>query len=131
MRTWVAATCWQLLIALQPPRDDCCLMRYSALEDGREDIPVIADVDIPLVMSSQLKELSKSIREAAKVSWDLRREGAVGDEGAPLPAEVLSAQEPFRAAGTNYASQQTRTQEKLWLPRKRPLNRHCIRSTTS
>ena len=73
-------------------------MRYCALEDGREDIPVIADVDIPLVMSSQLKELSKSIREAAKVSWDLRREGAVGDEGAPLPAEELSAQELFRAA---------------------------------
>ena len=115
MRTWVAATCWQLLIALQPPRDDCCLMRYSALEDGREDIPVIADVDIPLVMSSQLKELSKSIREAAKVSWDLRREGAVGDEGAPLPSEELKRSGALFCSRYNCASQQTRTQEKLWL----------------
>ena len=95
-------------------------MRYSALEDGREDIPVIAAVDIPLVMSSQLKELSKSIREAAKVSWDLRREGAVGDEGAPLPSEELKRSGALSCSRYSYASQQTRTQEKLLLAVEAP-----------
>ena len=48
-----------VLIALQLPRDDCCLMRYRALEDlknvsevqvDEKIIPAIADLDIPLVL---------------------------------------------------------------------------------
>ena len=59
IRTWIAATCWQLLIALQLPKDDCCLMGYRTLEDlknvsevqvDEKIIPAIADLDIPLVL---------------------------------------------------------------------------------
>ena len=74
MRTWLAATYWRLLIALQLPRDDCCLMGYRALEDPEnvseaqvnEIIPAITDLDVPLVISSRLKKLIKTIREAAR-----------------------------------------------------------------
>ena len=52
-------------------------------------IPAITDLDIPLVMSSRLKKLIKAIREAAKVSWDLKRKGTVEDEDVPLPSEEL------------------------------------------
>ena len=98
MRTWLAATCWRLLIALQLPRDDCCLMRYRTLEDlenvseaqvDEKIIPAITDLDVPLVISSRLKKLIKAIREAAKVSWDRKRKGTVEDEDVPLPSEEL------------------------------------------
>ena len=52
-------------------------------------IPAIADLDIPLVMSSRLKKLIKAIREAAKVSWDRKRKGTVEDEDVPVPSEEL------------------------------------------
>ena len=75
MRTWLAATYWRLLIALQLPRDDCCLMGYRALEDpenvseaqlNEKIIPAITDLDVPLVTSSRPKKLIKAIREAAR-----------------------------------------------------------------
>ena len=73
-RTWVAATCWRLLSALQLPRDDCCFMGYSTLEvlenvsETQVDekiIPAIADLDVPLVMNNQQK-LIQAIREATR-----------------------------------------------------------------
>ena len=74
MRTWLAATCGRMLVALQLPRDDCCLMGCRTLEDlenvseaqvDEKIIPAIADLGVPLVTSSRLKRLSKAIREGA------------------------------------------------------------------
>ena len=39
-------------------------------------ILAIADLDVPLIMGSRLKKLIKAIQEAAKSSWDWKREGA-------------------------------------------------------
>ena len=98
MRTWLATTCWRLLVALQPPRDDCCLRGCRTLEDlenvseaqvDEKIIPAIADLDVPLVMGSRLKKLIQAIQEAARVSWDRKRKGAVEDEDVPLPSEEL------------------------------------------
>ena len=74
MRTWLAATCGRMLVALQLPRDDCCLMGCRTLEDlenvseaqvDEKIIPAIADLGVPLVTSSRLKRLIKAIREGA------------------------------------------------------------------
>ena len=71
MRTWLAATCWRLLVALQLPRDDCCLMGCRTLEDlenvseaqvDEKIIPAITDLDVPLVINSRLKKLTKAIQ---------------------------------------------------------------------
>ena len=95
MRTWSAATCWRMLVALQLPRDDCCLMGCRTLEDlenvseaqvDEKIIPAIADLGVPLVTSSRLKKLIKATREAARVSWDRDRKGTVEDENVPLPS---------------------------------------------
>ena len=65
---------WRLLSARQIPRDDCCFMGYSTLEvlgdvsEAQVDekiIPVIADLDVPLVTNNQQK-LIQAIREATR-----------------------------------------------------------------
>ena len=60
----------------------------SEVQEDEKIIPAIADLGSPLVMSSQLGAEQGNTR-AAKVSWDLKRVGTVGDEGAPLPSEEL------------------------------------------
>ena len=73
-------------------------MRCTTLEDRENPseaqgddkiIPAITDLNIPSVMSRRVKKLIKAIREAAKVSWDLKRKGTVEDEDVPLPSEEL------------------------------------------
>ena len=69
MRTWLAATCWRMLVALQLPRDNCCLMGCRTLEVlenvseaqvDEESIPAIADLGVPLVTKQQTKKLFKA-----------------------------------------------------------------------
>ena len=69
-RTWTAATCWQLLVALPLPKDECCLMEkhrgsqnVSGVQEDEEIIPAIANLDIPLVMGNRLKKTSSQYEE--------------------------------------------------------------------
>ena len=73
-------------------------MGYRTLEDlkergrgtgGRENHPSHLRLGHSTGHGSRLKKLNKSIRETARVSGDLRREGAVEDEDAPLPSKEL------------------------------------------
>ena len=95
-RTWAAAACWQLLIALRLPRNDWCLMGHRAFEEPKnvsevqlnEKIsPTIADLKVTLVMGSRLRKLIKSGRESAEVSWDPKQEEILQDEDVPSPSE--------------------------------------------
>ena len=61
----------------------------SEVQADERTISDITDLDVPLVMGSRLKEPIKTIQEAAKVSWDREREGAVEDEDFPRTAEEL------------------------------------------
>ena len=123
-----------MLSALQLPRDDCCFMGYSTLEDlenvseaqvDEKIIPAIADLDVPLVTNSQQK-LIKAIRKAAKVSWDLKRKGAVED--VPLPSEELkrSGALCFQQVQTALLRSQDAV-ETVVSRLKRQLTKHCIR----
>ena len=85
-KTWAAAACWQLLIALQLPRNDWCLMGHRTFEDlknmsevqlNEKIIPTIADLEVIVVMGSRLKKLVKLRRESAVVSWDPKRKEPV------------------------------------------------------
>ena len=67
-------------------------MEYRTLEDpenvseaqvDKKIIPAITDLDVPLVINSRLKKLTKAIQEAEKVSWESRN-GTVEDEDVPL-----------------------------------------------
>ena len=96
-------------MALQLPKDDCCRMGYRTLEDlenvaeaqvDEQIIPAITDLDVPLVMDRRLK-LVKTIREAAKVSWDRKLKGTVEDKNGLLPSQVLKRLElSFQQAQT-------------------------------
>ena len=95
-KTWAAAACWQLLIALQFPRNDRYLMGHRTFEDlknmsevqlNEKIIPTIADLEVTLVMGSRLKKLIKSRRESAEVAWDPKRKETVEDEDVPSPLE--------------------------------------------
>ena len=95
-KTWAAATCWQLLIALQLPRYDWCRMGHRTLKDlenmsevqvDEKIIPAIADLEVTLVMGSRLRKLIKSRRGAWEVSWYPKRKKTGADEGVPLPSE--------------------------------------------
>ena len=55
-------------------------------------IPVIADLDVPLVMGRRPKKLIKATRETAMVSWDRKRKGPEGEDG-PLPSERMKSLE--------------------------------------
>ena len=48
----------------------------SEMQADEKIILAIADLDVPLIMGSRLKKLIKAIQEAAKSSWDWKREGA-------------------------------------------------------
>ena len=68
MRTWISATCGQVLVALPLPKDECCLMKkHSRISErvrstgGRGIISAIVNLDIPLVMGNRLKKMSKPI----------------------------------------------------------------------
>ena len=72
-------------------------MEYRTLEDpenvseaqvDKKIIPAITDLDVPLVINSRLKKLTKAIQEAEKVSWESRN-GTVEDEDVPLPSGEL------------------------------------------
>ena len=119
MRPWLAATCWWLLAVFQLQKDAvvrcksptegasldlrassraASTMGYKTLKDlgiapeVQADEGIIAgitEVDVPVVMGSRLKEPIKTIQEAAKVSWDREREGAVEDDGFPRTAEEM------------------------------------------
>ena len=90
------------------------LENVSEVQVDEKIIPAIADLDVPLVMGSRLKKLIKAIQEAAKVSWDRKRKGAVEDEDVPLPSEELKRLEASFSAGTSCASLRTRTQARQW-----------------
>ena len=124
MRTWLATTCWRLLVALQLPKDDCCLMGCRILEDleivskkqvDEKIIPAIVDLDVPLVTSSRLRKAIKAIREGASVASERNRGVTVEDQNVPLPSEELKRSDLSFSAGPNCASQQMKTQEKQWL----------------
>ena len=91
-KTWAAAACWQLLIALQLPRNDWCLVGHRTFVDlknmseaqlNEEIIPNIADLEVTLVMGSRLRKLIKLRRRSAKVSWDPKRKKAGENEDVP------------------------------------------------
>ena len=96
-KTWAAAACWQLLIALQFPRDECFFMGRRTPRDletlteaDEKIIPDITGLDVPLVMGNRLREpIIKAIQETAEVSWDRKQKGSVKDEDVPLPSEEL------------------------------------------
>ena len=67
-KTWAAAACGQLLIALQLPRNDWCLMGHRTFEDlknmsevqlNEKTIPTIAEVKATMVVGSRAQKLSK------------------------------------------------------------------------
>ena len=119
MTPLLAAACWRLLTAFQLQKDAvvkykslaerasldlrassraASTMGYKTLKDlgiasevqaDERTISDITDLDVPLVMGSRLKEPIKTIQEAAKVSWDREREGAVEDDGFPRTAEEM------------------------------------------
>ena len=138
MRTWLATTCWRLLVALQLPRDDCCLMGCRILEDleivseeqvDEKIIPAIADLDVPLVTSSRLKKAIKAIREGARVSWERNRRVTVEDQNVPLPSEELkrSGSLFFSRYKLRFSADED-AGETVVRRVKRQLNKHCIRS---
>ena len=74
-----------------------------------------------------MKELIEEIREAAKVSWDLKRRGTVEDEDAPLPSEnskrlgsLLYSRYRLRSSANADAGKTVVSRS------KRQLHRHCI-----
>ncbi len=129
MRPWLAAACWWLLAAFQLQKDAvvkykslaerasldlrasslvASTMGYKTLKDlgiasevqaDERPIPDIADFDVPLIMGSRLKEPIKTIQEAAKISWDREREGAVEDDGFPRTAEEVKRLEMLFSHG--------------------------------
>ena len=132
--TSVAATCWQLLIALQPPRDEWFPMGHRTLKDldtlsevDEKIIPAIAELEDPLVMSSRLKKLMAR-REAAKGSWEPKQKKAVEEGNVPLPSE-----EPKRSGALFFSKYKLRfsadedTGETVASRLKRHFNKHCIR----
>ena len=65
------------------------LESMSVVQVDKGILPAIADLDVPLVMESRLKKLIKAIQEAARVSWDYKREEAMRGENVPLPSDEL------------------------------------------
>ena len=91
-------------------------MEYRTLEDpenvseaqvDKKIIPAITDLDVPLVINSRLKKLTRAIQEAEKVSWESRN-GTVEDEDVPLPSGELKRSGSLFAAGTNCALRRQR-----------------------
>ena len=91
-RTWAAATCWQLLIALQLPRYDWCRMGHRTLKDlenmsevqvDEKIIPAIADLDIPLVLGCKV-ENTRGSRELVRGTGRRQIIPAITDLDIPL-----------------------------------------------
>ena len=98
-------------------------MGYRTLEDLEnvsgaqvedKSIQAIIDLDIPLVTCSRLEKLIKAIRGAAEVSLDQGGKEQWGMRMVPYHQRSRSAWNLSFSAGTSYASQQMRTQEKQW-----------------
>ena len=105
-------------------RDDWCFMGYSALEvlenvsEAQVDekvFPSIADLDVPL-----------AIRRGNKVSWDLKRRGAV--EEVPLQSEELKRSGALLCSRYKLRFSADKDAVETVVSRlERQLNRHCIR----
>ena len=65
------------------------LENVTELQVDEKIIPAIEDLDTPLVMSSRLKKLIKTIQEASKVSLGFEHAEVLHDEEIPLAAEEL------------------------------------------
>ena len=98
-------------------------MRCTTLKDhenpqrhggGDKIIPAITDLSIPSVVSSRVKELIKAIREAAKVSLDLKQKGTVGDVVVPLPSGKLKRLETLLFNRYKLRFSADKTQEEQW-----------------
>ena len=104
------------------------LENVSEAQVDEKIIPAIADLDVPLVMGSRLKKLIKAIQEAAKVSWDRKRKGAVEDEDVPLPSEELKRLESLFFSRYKLRIPADEDAGETVVSRlKRQLNKHCIR----
>ena len=91
------------------------LENVSELQVDERIIPAIADLDTPLVMSSRLKKLIKTIQEASKVSWGYEHAESIQDEDIPLPSEELKRLENlFFLTDTSCASRWTKMQTSQW-----------------
>ena len=91
-------------------------------------IPVIADLDVPLVMGSRPKKLIKATQETAMVSWDRKRKGSVEDEDVPLPSERVKSLEALLLCRYNLRIPAGEDAGETAVNRsKRQLNKHCIK----
>ena len=108
-------------------------MRYRTLEDLKNvsevrwtKIPAIADLDTPLVMGSRRRWAANT--RSTEVSWDLRREGTVEDEDAPLPPEELALSSSlFQQIQLRFSADED-TEDTVVGRLKYQLNKHRIRS---
>ncbi len=100
----------------------------SEAQGDNKIIPAITDLNISSAMSSRMKELIKAIRDAAKVSWDLKRRGTVEDEDAPLPSRKSKRLGSLLYSRYRLRSSANADAGKTVVSRsKRQLNRHCIK----
>ena len=99
----------------------------SGAQGDNKIIPAITDLNISSAMSSRMKKLIKAIREAAKVSWDLKRRGTVEDEDAPLPSESKRLGSLLFRRHKPRSSANADAGETVVSRSKRQLNRHCIK----
>ena len=104
------------------------LENVSELQVDEKIIPAIADLDIPLVMSSRLKKLIKTIQEASKVSWGYEQEEALEDEDVPLPSEELKRLETLFFGRYKLRIPVDEDADESVVSRlKHQLNKHCIK----
>ena len=99
----------------------------SEAQGDNKIIPAITDLNISSAMSSRMKKPIKAIREAAKVSWDLKRRGTVEDEDAPLPSESKRLGSLLFRRYKPRSSANADAGETVVSRSKRQLNRHCIK----
>ena len=100
----------------------------SEAQGDNKIIPAITDLNISSAMSSRMKKLIKAIREAAKVSWDLKRRGTVEDEDAPLPSESKRLGSLLFRRYKPRSSANADAGETVVSRSKRQLNKHCIKT---
>ena len=103
------------------------LENVSEVQVDERIIPAIADLDVPLVMGSRLKKLIKAVQEAAKASWDYKREEAMEGEDVPLPSEELKRFETLLFDRYKPRIPVDEDADESVVSRlKRQLNKHCI-----
>ena len=101
------------------------LENVSEAQVDEKIIPAIAELDVPLVTNNQ-QRLIQAIREAAEVSWDLKRRGAVEDVSLPSEELKRSGALLFSRYKLRFSADEDAV-ETVVSRLEHQLNKHCIR----